>query len=143
VAKLSTAGRSWIRQFDYGGITLSIGCVPNPRIEDFYAKLDPAMAKLLRSAQETGIPDGADLASFRKVNLDMVSTCILLGWENMEDEAGNQILYTPEKSREILGDERYYDLYHTVQEVARKYGDEIAEHRTKSLGNLNGSSSGS
>lgn len=142
MAKLSVASRSWIRQFDYGGILVTIGSTPNPRMEDFYAKLDPPTAKMLRAAQDTGIPDGADLTALRKLNLDMVASCVLIGWEEMEDEAGNRIPYSPEKAREILSDENNYDFYHFVQEASRRYGEVIVEHRRESLGNLNGSSTG-
>jgi len=55
-----------------------------------------------------------------------VANHVLVGWENLEDEAGNEIPYTPEKALEFLKDPTLSDLYNFVLEIAGE--NEVYRH---------------
>jgi hypothetical protein len=54
----------------------------------------------------------------QQITKEAVAKTVLLGWENLTDDEGQPIPYTPEKALEILNDPAYADIYRFILTMA-------------------------
>ena len=81
-------------------------------------------------------------AKIEELSREAVATHILTGWENIEDDDGNAIPYSPAKAAEVLFNPELVDLYDFVLNTARRAELYRLNEREESLGNSERSSSG-
>jgi len=78
----------------------------------FKVKLRPLISKDFDIKTAEYVTQGMDNMESR---IRAVCNHVLLDWdENMEDENGEPLKYTPEIGYKYLSDDRYYPLYHAI-----------------------------
>lgn len=104
------------------GIKLRIARYNNPTFKKVVADLSKDKLAALRA----GDPEVT-----AAVNREAAAKALLIGWENIEDDGGYAIPYSPEKALEFLSDPTMQDLYDFV--IASSMSQEA--FRVESLGN--------
>lgn len=86
-----------------GGLRLKIARLGNPRYKECMRELTKPVTRQLRIG---AVDDDQAKAIMRKG----ISRFVLLGWENLEDDNGKPIVYTPAKAEELLGLDEFYKM---------------------------------
>lgn len=73
--------------------------------------------------------------------LPLIVQHILLDWRNLYD-GENEVKFTPEKARDLLGDRKYRNLYEFVLQVANDGAEFMFEEDEDDLGNSELTSTG-
>lgn len=93
---------------DYeAGIRLKIARMNNPAFEAFVRAKQRPKIRGFRANKATD-------DELNELTREAVARHVLVGWENVEDDDGNLIPYSPEKSLEFLKDPALSDLYQFV-----------------------------
>jgi len=107
---------------------------------------EEARESLLRPHRRRIRDDRMSPSEIAEVIKPAVARHLLVDWEGLEDEDGNEIPYTPEKALELFNNPLLEDLYVTVMEVAGKAGafrrDSLEESAKNSPTSCDGNSSG-
>lgn len=116
------------------GLELLVARITATKYEEFIKAKAKPFGRMLRSH--------ADLMSgeLDDVVKEGVSKFILLGWKNLQDDNGNDIVYSQAKALELLS--AYPDLYRMVVDFASDAALFRAESKESALGNSETSSTG-
>lgn len=95
-----------------------------------YAKRMEAKAKPFRRQIQT---ETIDKKQLEKLVLEVFCETVILGWENVEDQAGNELTYSVENAVKLFTD--LPDLFADVQEQAGKAALFRTEIREGAAGN--------
>lgn len=117
------------------GIRLKIARLGNQKYREY-------MRKIGRPHQLQIQHGTLDDATMETLSREAVAHTILLDWENVEDEDGNALKYTPELGEELFKDTAYYDMLQFVVAFASKTENYRARFIKESLGNLSSASAG-
>lgn len=112
--------------FDYhGGIRLRIARHDNPKFTE-------AMRLSLKPHQHAIDTKTLSDETAGRITRQHVAKFILVGWENITDDAGNQVPYTPEKAFEYLSDPNLRDFLNDVLSFS-KQAEAFREDKLKEL----------
>lgn len=117
------------------GIRFRIARMNNP-------SYDAAVREALRPHRDRIRRGVMDEREIERLSLQAVATHILTGWENVDDDDGKPIEYSPEKSAEIIGDPRYRDVYDFVIDCSRRAALYRVHEMETDLGNSSPVSTG-
>lgn len=77
---------------------------PNPAFDEFMEnEIGPHLASIRAGTFDKELD--------RQITKKAIAHTVLLGWENLQDDEGNDIPYSPEKAFEILTDPEFADIY--------------------------------
>lgn len=113
MAKLSSIKTDTVKSengvwVDYeSGIRLKIARIGNPAFQSFVSSRQKNKIRGIRSGSISS-------QEAEQITKEAVARHILLDWQNVEDEDGLPLRYSPEKSLEILSDPQLSDLYSFV-----------------------------
>lgn len=105
------------------GIRLKIARARNPKYTEFLRNLVEPKRQDIRD-------DKMDIEDFSDLLLKVRAKTILLDWENLEDEIGNQIPYSYEKALELFRNPELKDFYKFVTTIAED-ADQFKKDLTK------------
>lgn len=105
-----------------------------------YVAASRELLKPHRDRIRRGVMDEEEI---ERLSLSAIAEHILTGWENIDDDAGNAVPYSPAKAAEILGDPQYRDVYDFVLSTARRSELYRIQDREIDLGNSQTASDGS
>lgn len=130
MAKLGSLAQSKQKQNDgvwcsFEGIKFKIARIGNDRFKAAVA----AEAANNRERKERGEPV-RDHDTFWR---ELIASTVLVDWRDLEDDNGDPMLYSVDKSIQILNDERFSDLFEFVEReaVARRNFKEAADERAE------------
>ena len=110
-----------------GGLRLKVARSSNYNYEEDLRKLGKPYVRQIRLGT-------VDNETIEKISIKAFAKHVLKDWENLEDEKGNEILYSPAKAEELLLE--YRDFYKLVQEFAQEQDLYRQEQMEDSEGNL-------
>ncbi len=120
---------------DAGGLKLRIARMGNPKYNEYARQLGKPHAMQIRH----GAGDAAKV--LEDVIKKAMARHVLLGWENLEDDAGSPIPYSEAKAMELLTG--FPDFYRMVLEFAQEAEHFKRQSREDAKGNSEAVSSGS
>lgn len=93
------------------GIRLKIARARNSKYVEFLRSLTENKRKEIRN-------DDIKTEDFADILMQVRAKTILLGWENIQDDNGNEILYSYEQALEFFRDKELKDFYNFVVGVS-------------------------
>jgi hypothetical protein len=125
IDKNKTENGTWC-QTGLDGLELLVARQGNTAYRDYISKNSK---ELQIQARHNAI----DVKAVDKINKDAAARYILLGWRNLEDDAGAQIPYSSEKARELF--DVAPDLYEITMSFAQDMNQFLAAATEDSKGN--------
>lgn len=125
--------------------------VPVPWVGDVRLKLRRSGNDDYRNAVAEGLkPHRAawraellSAATVEEIQRAALARHVLVGWENLFDDKGVEIPYSPETAEKLLRDPELHDLYEFVLVASSRMENFRREEAREDLGNSPGSSTGS
>jgi hypothetical protein len=79
---------------------------------------DKALDKRTRSIRRHLAANAVSMQEIRRITMDVYAETVLLGWENVTDEAGDPIPFSPDNARKLFKD--LPDLFDDIQQQAQQ-----------------------
>jgi len=73
---------------------------------------------MLEAQADVGLAAVIPDARAKAIDLDLLCETVLVGWEGLIDDAGQEIPFSPEKAKEILGDPDARQLRNRIENAA-------------------------
>lgn len=95
------------------GIEVKIARLGNPKYEAYLRKLSAPHTRQLRDGE-------LDNTVAEELTKRAMARHILLDWRGMEDDDGNEMVYSEQLAFEVLSNPEYRDFYRDIMEMANK-----------------------
>jgi len=112
---------------EWGGIDWLVARAGNLNYCEAMRNLVEPIKKEIRE-DKTTVDDFAELLILAR------SKTVLIGWKNLTDKAGVEIVYSSDKAAEFFRDQELHDLYKfvvSVSEDSARYAKEVSEESVK------------
>lgn len=121
---------------DYeAGVRVKVARLSNTKFEQALRTASKPHLRQIRSKR-------APLDLIENLTREAAARHILLGWENLDDDDGTPIPYSPERALEIFNDPTLHDFYKFVMQISTDSELYRREDMEESLGNSQAGSNG-